>query len=152
MKIEDFSVESNDNQRHREQKVHTVSNTSKERQQINLRIVLKCALFIFIPLTILVGSIMGAFYYTNVEAERRITEAAELNAVELQKGIIINNFKSIVSDIAVLSQYQELKSLFEGSYGAKDRLANEFLTLSKGKRCYDQIRYLDETGMEVVIH
>jgi len=148
--MEDFSVKSSDDQLHRMQVPKNFDGTLKERQWVSLRITARRALLIFLPLAIFVGGVIWAFYYTNIKAEREIFESTESNAVELQQAIIVNKFKLIDSDIAVLSQYQELKSLVEGCEDVKEKLANELLTLSKGKRCYDQIRYLDDTGMEVV--
>ncbi|MBW7988755.1 MAG: PAS domain-containing protein [Planctomycetes bacterium] len=124
--------------------------TRKAAQRVSWRTVAKRAFVIFLPLALLLGGVLGVFYSTNVKAERRITEAAESQLAELQRQTVARNFHSIVSDVMILSQQNELEEVFDGHQEAKDDLSNEFLAFSKTKRSYDQLRYLDETGMEIV--
>ena len=119
-------------------------------QQVWVGNIIKRWLAIFLPLIILLSGFLWLFYHTNVKASHQIIEAGEPQVVELQKQSITRNFKSIVSDVMILSQSQVLKKLLDGYDEAKDELAKEYIPLSERKRSYDQVRYLDETGMEIV--
>ena len=112
---------------------------------------IKRFLTVFLPLSILMSGIALVFYYTDLGTERTILEANEKNNVNIQKKIITGNFTSVVSDLMILSEQHELQRILENSrdHTIKD-LADNFLTFSKRKGLYDQIRYLDKTGMEIV--
>ena len=90
-------------------------------------------------------------YYTEVNSDRSINEAREANVVSLLMQVITSDFKSVVSDLMILSEKNELRTMLEsGEVAHRRALAEEFLSYSKRKGLYDQIRFLDETGMEVV--
>jgi PAS domain S-box-containing protein len=64
---------------------------------------------------------------------------------------IIGDFKSVVSDLMILSAHDELQVMLESDEAShRKALAQEFLVFCDKKGLYDQIRFLDETGMEVV--
>jgi signal transduction histidine kinase/CheY-like chemotaxis protein len=127
-----------------------VPSKTKTTQQVWVRTITKRWLAVFLPLIVLLSGILWLFYHTNVRALHKIIEAGEPQVVELQKQSIARNFKSIVSDVMILSQSEVLKKLLDGYDEAKDELSIEYLTFSERKRSYDQVRYLDETGMEIV--
>ena len=72
-------------------------------------------------------------------------------ALKLKKEIIANNFETIISDLFYLSRQNELSALFDNNTNEiKDAIFREYLEFSRFKNIYDQIRYLDEKGMEIV--
>ena len=108
-------------------------------------------LIIFLSFGVLIGGITMLVYYTEVKSDRTINEARETNIVSLLMQVITSDFKSVVSDLMILSEKNELRTMLESDEVAHRRaLAEEFLSYSKRKGLYDQIRFLDETGMEVV--
>ena len=111
----------------------------------------KYFLIIFLPLVVLISGITMLVYYTEVNSDKSINEAREANIVSLLMQVITSDFKSVVSDLMILSEKNELRTMLESDEVAHRRaLAEEFLSYSKRKGLYDQIRFLDETGMEVV--
>ncbi len=122
----------------------------KQKQQMNLRTVARYALVTFLLSAMLLGGVLGVHYCTNVRADRKSTETKESNVIELQKQTIVRTLKLIVSDVMVLSQLESLRKVLDGHEDSKNELANDFFAFSERKRCYDQVRYLDETGMEIV--
>jgi two-component system sensor histidine kinase/response regulator len=75
----------------------------------------------------------------------------EKTNIQLQLKLITNSFEVITSDLLFLSKQNELLRVIdkdEKQY--KAWISREYLELSRRKRLYDQIRYLDETGMEIV--
>ena len=108
-------------------------------------------LIIFLPLLAAIVGITMLVYYTEVKSDRTINEAREANIVSLQRQVVTSDFKSVVSDLMILSEKNELRTMLEsGEVTHRRALSEEFLSYSKRKGLYDQIRFLDETGMEVV--
>ena len=123
-------------------------------RQLNFQLVLKRFLLIFLPLLALVSTIVALFYYIeakNAKAERRIFETNELNYVNLQLKTIINDFNMIKSDLMVLIGHHEMYKMLEtGEVHHTQALAKEFLLFCDAKGIYDQLRLLDEKGMEIL--
>lgn len=72
-------------------------------------------------------------------------------AVDAQVEAITLRFDRLVADVRCLTQQRELVEFIE----SRDRawlpwMAQEYLALSRHTKIYDQIRYLDEQGREVV--
>jgi len=130
--------------------------------KVNLWSVVKRFLTIFLPLAALMGAIIMVVYYTEAKGEKTIIETNETHHIAVLPESIISDFRSVVSDLMFLSEQHELQRMFESieslpvqvnltQIGDYQRdLADNFLKFSKRKRLYDQIRFLNETGMEVV--
>ena len=58
----------------------------------------------------------------------------------------------IISDLVFLSGHHELKEMLAGddAVSHKETLAEGFFSFAKARKIYDQIRFFDETGMEVI--
>lgn len=122
--------------------------------QADLGATIRRFLIIFLPLMALVSIVLAVFYYTDVRAERNIIEAKEVHNIDLGMATIVGNLGSIVSDLLILSEQHELQRIIEGDEEERRSelrdLNNNLLSFSLRKGVYDQIRFLDETGMEVV--
>lgn len=112
---------------------------------------LKRFLFIFLPISAFLAGIAVIFYSSDIETERAIIESNEAHNVKMRMKVVANDFVTIVSDLMYLSGESELVDyLSSGDTGIKKEIASEFLRFSRHKRLYDQIRFMDETGMEIV--
>lgn len=83
-------------------------------------------------------------YISQLEVEERVN-------VRLLTQHITSSMGDVVSDLKFLSGQNELLHMFESgdeSYG--DEIAREYLLFSRQKNKYDQIRFIDDTGMEKV--
>lgn len=125
----------------------------KEQNSISYKNKKSYGYFFIIFLTfgsLLLGTI-GVLY--NLESKdyiKRIKLEEQMN-LKLQVALILNNFETIISDILFLSRQNELLRLInfnEDEY--KKWISNEYWELARRKKIYDQIRYLDQTGMEIV--
>ncbi|MBT9165125.1 MAG: hypothetical protein DDT23_01140 [candidate division WS2 bacterium] len=121
----------------------------KERE---LRKRLFCVFFliIFIPLPILfIIGIKGVIPYVERSEMNRLMKETMTTVGDAQASL-----KGFKSDILILSESNELMDLIEkkGSDGKrqKERLANLFVSFAKNRGIYYQVRYIDETGMEIV--
>ena len=110
---------------------------------------LKIALIIFLPLVILTNGILWIFYHQEREATRDIIKSHAVNMTEMQRVKIGDNFRLIVSDLMFFSSYNQLQNTFEEPGFHMTHLLNDFSLFSRGSKIFDQIRMLNETGMEI---
>lgn len=118
--------------------------------QIHSRVLIKNFLTVFLPLSALVGVVIGTIYYQQVQTEKVLLKTNEFRKVDLQTKVISGDFHSVVSDLMVISKQNELQRVLEGVNGQQQALSQEFLLFSGYKKLYDQIRFLDRSGKEVV--
>ncbi|MDI6744094.1 MAG: cache domain-containing protein [Thermodesulfovibrionales bacterium] len=115
----------------------------------DLRKRLFCAFFliIFVPLPVLFAvGIKGVVpYMQKAEMDRMMRETMAT------VGDVQSALKGFKSDVLILSESDELKDLLETRDSAhRQKLRNLFVSFSKHKGIYYQIRYLDEKGREIV--
>ena len=118
--------------------------------QLSFWFVLKRALIIYIPLVILLLGVTFVIYNIEVKTEMIRMENNELHNLEQLKTTILNDFNMVTTDLLVVSEQMELVRMFNGNNEAQQNLEDEFLSISSTKKLYDQIRFLDESGMEIV--
>ncbi|OYD98048.1 hypothetical protein CDG76_04325 [Nostoc sp. 'Peltigera membranacea cyanobiont' 210A] len=118
--------------------------------QIHSRVLIKNFLTVFLPLSALVGVVIGTIYYQQVQTEKVLLKTNEFRKVDLQTKVISGDFHSVVSDLMVISKQNELERILDGVDGQQQALSQEFLLFSGYKKLYDQIRFLDQSGKEVV--
>lgn len=126
--------------------------TDPERSStIDLWAVVKRSLSIFLPLVALLVGISLLFYYTEAKTEKKIIEAKEAHSIDMATDMISATFKTIISDLLFLADQGALQKMLESDAADQRKvLAEEYLSFATRKRVYDQIRFLNETGMEVV--
>ncbi len=113
--------------------------------------------FIFTFLSIfLIGStlILGAlwFVYSAEKKTQRVRiETKEIQLVKLQRVRLAAHFHGITSDLKVIANLHELRKLADNlsDFSVQD-VKSDFLSFSIQKGQYDQIRFIDKDGMEVV--
>ena len=80
-----------------------------------------------------------------------IIEDQQQHIVDMSREIVTSHFGHVVSDLLILFESRELEELLDiDNERNRSVLAEMFLSYYEMKRVYDQIRLLDETGMEVV--
>jgi PAS domain S-box-containing protein len=125
--------------------------TESSTNRLNLRSTLKSALVIFLPLLILLSGMVIFIYYLDLKSEIKVAKEKEKQLVELQKNIIASDFNAISSHLMILSELNEYEKLFkETSISTRHALANKFLSAARQIKLYDQIRFLNEQGMEII--
>lgn len=90
-------------------------------------------------------------YYTVYTTERETREASESLNVDLARHMIISDIAGVTSDLMFLAEHIEEQGLLDDlTYEDEKRIVNEFSVFARQKGLYDQIRYLDSSGMEIV--
>jgi PAS domain S-box-containing protein len=118
--------------------------------------ILKQFLITFLPLSVLVGGVLIIIHQAERKAERRAISINETRNVDMQAKIAARDFNLIKSDLMFLTTQNELQSMLNQPVAATETLklrqaiAKEYLSLSQHKQLYDQIRFLDTTGKEIV--
>lgn len=95
----------------------------------------------------------GAYFFGNVEIERELTRLrgqSTLN-VGLGVGALSRNLEALALDLTFLINHSALNEAINNPNTENiASLAEDFANFSRSKGIYDQIRWLDETGMERV--
>jgi len=105
----------------------------------------------FAVLCSILAVVASMHYYSFYAAERATREASESLNVDLAQHMITNDISSVVRDLRFLAEHIERRQLFQQPSGLrKQRIEQEFLVFSEKKALYDQIRFIDKDGLEVV--
>jgi len=113
--------------------------------------IIKDFLIFFLSSVMLLSVATMLIHYTETKHQRTVFEADEAHNLVMQSEVIANAIRAIASDLLYLSEQNELKRILnrEEAHHWSD-LAQEFLLFSGRRGIYDQIRFLNETGMETV--
>jgi signal transduction histidine kinase len=112
--------------------------------------VLRRALQLFFPAALLTGGVVLALYFLDRVNERALHEQASAHLVELHANIITREVDSVKSDLLILSNQGILRNFVTGPEKDKRALEDEYVLFSLRKGIYDQIRFLDMSGMEKI--
>lgn len=120
----------------------------------NIKIIRK-SLNLFLLFFLVFGGVLGGgvavFYHSQLDTFIKDLKIRESYTIELQSRIIGEEFDNIVSDLFVLTGQNELNEYLRNPAPETiPDIEKEYLELSAHKNVYDQIRYLNEDGMEVV--
>jgi diguanylate cyclase (GGDEF)-like protein len=108
-------------------------------------------LVIFLLTGTVISGVMMVFYRSVTTNELDLSKKNERFVIGLQYKVISDNLSGIVGDLLFLSQQNELHEyLSSGDQSLLDKIGDEYISLSKQKYIYDQIRFLDSTGMEII--
>ena len=120
------------------------------KMEVN-RYIIRYFFIIFLLLgSFISGSIVVMYNLENHEQFEKIALEEKLN-LRLQVRSIKISFNSIISDILFLSYQNELLDLINNNETkSRELISKEYFQLSQKKGSYDQIRYIDEKGMEIV--
>jgi hypothetical protein len=123
----------------------------KAAEHLPLKAIFKTFLVIFLSVELCLVAFFLFLYFTDMRTHRAILAKSDTGQVQLQKRLISNDFKSILKDLLLLADSQTLKNFLDhGGEPWRQPLAQEFLRFSRRQESFDQVRYLDDAGMEVV--
>ena len=107
-------------------------------------------LLFLIPVSMVLIIGIGLHYSVHVKANLETLEKTDLLNVRLAQLTVNNVLQDIVSDIKYLQEHNQLRNGFINTPRAKKILEQDFLSFSKNRKIYDQIRYLNLEGEEIV--
>lgn len=106
---------------------------------------------LFLPLTLLV--LAGAGFYSNQAVERELAQIRNQESanIKLGAGALSNKIEFISHDLMFLSKHTALRDTIEQATQKNiAHLTEDFSIFSASRGHYDQIRWIDQRGMEVV--
>ena len=107
--------------------------------------------FIFLPIAVLLAGVFTLVYFQELSLQRSLLESNEKNHIKLRANSIIHNMDSVVSDLLYLTNQHEMKALLRKDEGYSfSGLSQDYYEFSRSKSHYDQIRFIDEKGIEIV--
>jgi PAS domain S-box-containing protein len=118
-------------------------------QERNKSVSFSKLLFWLLPSWLVLAAIMCVHYFVSIESQQEFALHNERVIVELMEELLGESLSSMSSDAKTLS-YMTGTFLSSNSQFNKSHLINYFAELSNNKPNYDQIRYINAAGDEVV--
>ncbi len=109
--------------------------------------------FVVTYLLIVVVFSVAGWMLIRFEEQRRaeLAEIRESSRVEVARGLIAQDFSAVTSDLRLMANLPLLKRYLDDGYPSQlTELAHYFLVVAQGGRRYDQVRYLDAHGQEII--
>lgn len=115
-----------------------------------IRPVMRRFVVIMVPLLLLLCLVTVIIHVVEGNNQKVISQKMELGYISQAAHTITSDFNRIKADLLFLSEINELRGILEGDESEKVKLEKTFLSFSKRTGLYDQIRFIDSTGMEIV--
>ncbi|TCV84137.1 EAL domain-containing protein [Sulfurirhabdus autotrophica] len=119
--------------------------------EVPIRVLLKRFALIFIPISAALITMLfwGIQFDDQLQVEHR--EVREVNRIKVAEERIKRDLSRVETDLRIIINLPVLQGYFDGGTSKKwEELEKLFLVISRETRRYDQIRYLDINGQEVV--
>ncbi len=112
---------------------------------------LRTFISLLLPICLVLLIIGGMHYYTFYTTEHSSIESTESLNVDLARRMVQEDIADVAKDLRFLAEHIESQGLPEAlPWTREQRIAEEFRVFAKNKGLYDQIRYMDNSGMEIV--
>ncbi len=107
-------------------------------------------LLFLVPVSLVLIIGISLHYSFHIKANLKTLEKTDLLNVRLAQLTVNNVLQDIISDIKYLQEHNQLRNGFINTPRAKKLLEQDFLSFIKNRKIYDQIRYLNLNGKEIV--
>lgn len=106
---------------------------------------------LFTPAALLLTITVAAYIDADSTLNQKITKVREAARIENAHSRIAQDFREVLADLRVLAETPDLLHYLDGGTRAqRDDLSRQMLVIAKEMRRYDQLRYIDINGKEVV--
>ena len=105
---------------------------------------------LLLPLTLISAGFFYLLYLIELSKTTEIHKIDQQSRVHIQKEHLEQRFRGVIGDLRILSSHHELLKVVDGDLETVQDLATDYLYISSIRKVYDQIRYLDHTGQEVI--
>ncbi|UZE96890.1 sensor histidine kinase [Alkalimarinus alittae] len=112
---------------------------------------LKFFFSVFVLAVAVLSAVMWKFYNTQLSHQQTISQVAEEHVIQLASQLIINEIEVLRKDALYLAEKSLLKAWLD-TQSPQDLkyLTDDMLAFARHHKAYDQIRFLDNQGKEVV--
>jgi len=106
---------------------------------------------VFVPFAVLLGGGLIGFFLVDLAGEKRIQSAREMEAVHQAGWELSRDLAVVAGDLFILARSPQLRRVIAGGPAeVRKTLAEEFTAFARHRHLYDQLRYIDERGREIV--
>lgn len=106
---------------------------------------------IWLPLILVLAAVLWLLYHTEMNGRLAITRADEQHTLQLAQQTISSELTMLRGDTLYLAAHSSLSQwLKSGKPLDRARFAEDLLAFAQHRGLYDQVRFLDEQGREVV--
>jgi PAS domain S-box-containing protein len=112
---------------------------------------IKRAALIFLPLAVAAVAVTYLLYYSQANAIRQIAQSSELRTADIARQRLTLSITSVVADAYYLAGQGVLRDfLAQGDKESLRHVEAEYLAFAKHRQFFDQIRFIDLGGQEVI--
>ncbi len=108
----------------------------------------------FVPFFLIVCIVIVIILFNYNKFEMTNFKRIENKFIKTPTQRINEDIADITSDLLILANQNEINQIFDSNYNINNeflnKFSNELLSMSKFKKKYDQIRLLDNNGMEII--
>lgn len=113
--------------------------------------IIALSLFLFVLANALLLGLLYFYYKAEHNRIVAIIKEREIGNITMQHSIITNSLYFIINDLIFLSQQNELESVNDpGKADALEAMKREYLAISRTRHLYDQIRFINMQGKELI--
>ena len=124
---------------------------SASATKIKLSQVVRYFFFLFVPFAILLGGMIAFLYFQETKSQQKALKLKETSRLNAENKLITSYIQAIATDVLAISKHYELSMMLDNNESRyRESLAREFLWFSRIKKIYDQVRFLDDHGMEIL--
>jgi PAS domain S-box-containing protein len=106
---------------------------------------------IFLPLAVAAIVVSYLLYASQADAIHATAQATESRIADIARQRIELSVASVTADASYLTEQEALRTyLAEGDAVSLRRLAGEYLAFARHRRFFDQLRFIDANGQEIV--
>jgi len=108
-------------------------------------------LLILVLITALFAGVISLFYHQQMRLIHARVRYEEKSDLKMKKETLTTELNAVISDLKVLRELPALMIyLAQSVEPARAEVASAYFVFCRYRGMYDQVRYLDETGMEIV--
>jgi signal transduction histidine kinase/CheY-like chemotaxis protein len=119
--------------------------------QRDVSTVFKSFLLVFMLSALLLSAVFWLIGHKDLQKRQAVLQLKETSELNTQKEVISSYLQAIAIDVLIVSKYDSLRMMLDTNEPRyRESLSDDFVWFSKIKKIYDQVRFLDEQGMEIV--
>lgn len=118
---------------------------------VSLKALLKRFALIYLPIVMALS--VALLSSARLDEQRRVEriEGSESSRIEIAKGLVTRDLSVVDADLHLIANLPSLRRYLDGGNPAlREDLARLFLVLARESQLYDQVRYLDASGQEII--
>lgn len=105
---------------------------------------------VFVPLLLVLAIVISLLWAIDVRSQKAVLNSREKNLTDLVSQAVRDELQNVSSDLFYLANLPQLQEYLTTGGVPPASLTENILLFSKHRKAYDQIRYIDSSGMEVI--